>query len=363
MAPGRRPAGRVSAVCVGCARGPRRRCAASAPCWQRAGCMSAVRESCEGRPRRCGAALAASRKRICHVQVLCATRSRRPGAASASRWRRGSRMFAVREGFARGVSARTAQMRLFRHRWSCHACTTQFASAVRKKCLAFCAVLVPPPDVIILARGGGSVEDLSAFDSRLVAMAAVEAVACVVSAIGHETDHPILDLCSDVRAKTPTAAMQMTLPNRTQLVEELSQKHDDLMRMVAARIDAQRTRIDWLRQSIMCVHAMACKEMKARVTLGTTRIVGTTTSLVMKKRQHADQLHRAVFRATERRIREMSEGLAKVYSLMPHTSLKRGLCLALDGDGKRICRSGDAVCADSFTLLFEDGSVRVRISE
>src|SRR5581483_3027460 len=101
-------------------------------------------------------------------------------------------------------------------------------------------------DVLILARGGGSLEDLWAFNEEIVARALVDCSIPVVSGVGHETDFTIADLAADVRAPTPTAAAELVSPDQTEWLRRFEHIEAQLVRRVRDRLRARAQHIDWL---------------------------------------------------------------------------------------------------------------------
>jgi exodeoxyribonuclease VII large subunit len=103
---------------------------------------------------------------------------------------------------------------------------------------------IPRPDVVIVARGGGSLEDLMAFNDEAVLRAAAECTIPLISAVGHETDTTLIDFVSDRRAPTPTAAAEMAVPPRLELLADISQKTARLTGALSRIATQARLRLD-----------------------------------------------------------------------------------------------------------------------
>ena len=105
---------------------------------------------------------------------------------------------------------------------------------------------VPRPDLLIVARGGGSLEDLMAFNEEVVVRAAAASRIPLISAVGHETDTTLIDFAADVRAPTPTAAAEMAVPVRADLIADLAQLGHRMARAASRQIAEYRLQIEGL---------------------------------------------------------------------------------------------------------------------
>jgi exodeoxyribonuclease VII large subunit len=135
------------------------------------------------------------------------------------------------------------------------------AGAVIEALRGLCGV--PELDVIVVARGGGSFEDLLPFSDERLVRAIAACPVPVVSAVGHEQDTPLCDLAADIRASTPTAAGKLVVPDRAVLVERLSGTRDKLGRAVASGVERRRERVDHAHGRLRRAPALAVERKRA----------------------------------------------------------------------------------------------------
>ncbi|MBK8158449.1 MAG: exodeoxyribonuclease VII large subunit [Rhodospirillaceae bacterium] len=127
---------------------------------------------------------------------------------------------------------------------------TQIAAAIRGFNALEVGGSVPRPDLLIVARGGGSIEDLMAFNEESVVRAAAESSIPLISAVGHETDTTLIDFASDRRAPTPTAAAEMAVPVRSELMTQLGEIGQRLSIGMNRRLGEARLTLEGLSRGI-----------------------------------------------------------------------------------------------------------------
>ncbi|MDD3565743.1 MAG: exodeoxyribonuclease VII large subunit [Methanothrix sp.] len=197
-------------------------------------------------------------------------------------------------------------------------------------------------DVIIVGRGGGSAEDLSPFNSELVARAIYRSCCPVVSAVGHETDVTIADFVADVRAPTPSAAAEMVRPEVERLRENLGGIEARMIRSLSANLARKRQRF---------------------VDLGRALSERRMRGLVSEERQNLDRMMDRLVSAEDRRIDLLAGRLelaaGKLDSLSPLSTLSRGYCIALAERGLAR-RASDLSPGELFDLVFADGKLLCR---
>jgi exodeoxyribonuclease VII large subunit len=199
-------------------------------------------------------------------------------------------------------------------------------------------------DVLVVGRGGGSLEDLWAFNEEVVARAIYRSRIPVVSAVGHEVDFTISDMVADVRAPTPSAAMEIVLPDREEVAAELVKLKGRLMARRSEMLRELRRRLralsqHWaLRQPVNLVHMAA---------------------------QRLDELQTRFVTASTNLIRVQRAGLAHIKELMtayrPQAVLERGYAVVRDRRGTVVRDAAALTVGAAVSLEFARGSADAEI--
>jgi exodeoxyribonuclease VII large subunit len=203
---------------------------------------------------------------------------------------------------------------------------------------------VAHPDVILLARGGGSIEDLWAFNDERVARAIVASLAPVISGVGHETDFTIADFAADLRAPTPTAAAELATPDQQDLRAALYETTQRLERAASACLADPRLRLHDL-QSRLLLNSPRGRLRTDRQRLDDfTRRAGTAIL-------HRLQLQKAALNSLEQRLA----------ALNPQAVLERGYALVLDRAGQMVHTVEDVHPGDELRVHVSDGKFDVSV--
>lgn len=200
------------------------------------------------------------------------------------------------------------------------------------------------PDVILVARGGGSLEDLWAFNDEQVVRAIAACEVPVITGVGHETDFTLADFAADLRAPTPTAAATLATPDRADLHIELERQQHRLE-------GAMRQHLAWARAAL----SLNGERLQRRSPLG----------LVREERQRLDargeRLARALYRRLELYRASLAESRARLQSLNPLSVLQRGFAVIERPTGELVTRAAQATPGDEVRLRLADGTLEAQI--
>lgn len=201
-------------------------------------------------------------------------------------------------------------------------------------------------DVLIVGRGGGSIEDLWAFNEEIVARAIFASVIPVVSAVGHETDTTISDLVADHRAPTPSAAIEHIVPDQTELLDRLDGYDAWLRGMINARFDAHTTRL---------------QDLETR--LSPTR----RKDALYQRSQRIDDLEtmcrNAMTRGLSNRERDFRTLAQRLNALSPLATLQRGYSISRKTDGEVLSSAEQVSVGDRVEVQLADGHLACRVEE
>lgn len=197
-------------------------------------------------------------------------------------------------------------------------------------------------DVLIVCRGGGSIEDLWQFNEEIVARAIHACRLPIISAVGHETDFTIADFVADVRAPTPTAAAELTTPDRQSLLRGLQLQRERLARAMQNRIHQRSQQLDYLSRRLL-----------------------SPMQQVKHRQQHLQQLQLRLTHAMDRQLQRQHQRLLGVQQslvhLNPQAVLQRGYALVEKRNGELVQDSEQLVPGEEVKLTLGYGSAQADI--
>lgn len=198
------------------------------------------------------------------------------------------------------------------------------------------------PDVLIVGRGGGSAEDLWAFNEEPVVRAVFGCPVPVVSAVGHETDISLADLVADMRAPTPSAAAELVAPDRVEVMQAIASMRGRHHQRLARDLDAARERV--ARHERALAHALPDVSRLRR-------------ELVI----HADRMRAAAAAATTRARQSTTHTLSRLQALSPLATLDRGYALVSRAGGGVLTSAAEVAPGDRVEIRWRDGARPARV--
>lgn len=211
---------------------------------------------------------------------------------------------------------------------------------------------VPRPDLIIVARGGGSLEDLMAFNEEMVVRAAADSHIPLISAVGHETDTTLIDFAADLRAPTPTAAAEMAVPVRADLLAQVLDDERRLTRAAARAVDQRRTYVQGLGRGL--------GDPQTLLEGLTQRLDDRAERLILSMRGGVDR-RRTEVRQLGLKLRHPREVLQLAATRLEGTgrALRTGLESAVRLSQGRYLRLADRLSDRAIQRAIHDGHVRL----
>jgi exodeoxyribonuclease VII large subunit len=245
--------------------------------------------------------------------------------------------------------------------------------------------MAPPPDLIIVARGGGSVEDLMAFNDEAVVRAAAASIIPLISAVGHETDTTLIDFAADIRAPTPTAAAELAVPVRAELLAQVLDFERRSLRCFSRGMEDRRRHLLQLARVLPRPEALFAGQRQRfdlaaegvgralRRNLDIHRAAFSRAATLLRGRMLQERLARAgqylaalqdrAMRAQAARLIQSRGALTVLTRVLDGISykavLERGFALVRTDGGALRRRAGQVKPGESLILTFADGDTRV----
>lgn len=204
---------------------------------------------------------------------------------------------------------------------------------------------MPEVDTIIVGRGGGSLEDLSAFNTEAVAMAVYHCKTPVISAVGHETDFTICDFAADLRAPTPSAAAELAVPDWREELMKLDAAQDTMQQLLQNRLNREAQRLTMLKE--------------ASVLSDVDKYFASVSDKIKEKEQRMAAGYQSLLLQKEKRL---GEAAASLHALSPLAVLGRGYSVTRH-NGAVVSSAGQLTIDDTVEIVLSDGSVQATVTE
>lgn len=223
---------------------------------------------------------------------------------------------------------------------------------------------IPKPDILIVARGGGSLEDLWAFNEEIVVRAVAASHIPIISAVGHETDTTLIDFVADWRAPTPTAAAERAVPVRRELLEMTLKLSDRLNRGLLRYIEGSTQYFDDWNERLLNTKTLFFTQIKQRLETLVVQLKHPR-QLLMQSETNLDnlamRLHLSAKQYLEKRQLSFQTMAQLLQSYSFHRTLERGFCLVRSSKGEILKKTSDLRPHQIVTLTFQDGDKNAKI--
>ena len=207
-------------------------------------------------------------------------------------------------------------------------------------------IVTQPVDVVIVGRGGGSIEDLWAFNDERVAQAIFDCPVPVISAVGHESDTTIADYVADLRAPTPSAAAELAVFDYAAFADHLNTMRSRLTRALSITLGRQKD-------------ALAARQMRLSYLHPRNKVEEQKKQIRLK----ADRMTMQMASALERAKSRLALSSQRIESLSPHAKLRQGYAFLADADGKPLRSVSQAPAGSEIHAFVADGWIDAEVTQ